>query len=118
MLVQIGAVLPERKLVAIRARLLRLTHHGNNRGQWTEDEKRKVLELHKVLGNDWTKIGECMDRMADGCRSMIRELTTVAEVHEGPWTREEVQMLELACHKQIQLVRILCLQRQTISDAV
>lgn len=103
--VQIAAVLPQRKLVAIRSRLLRLTHPGRNKGEWTAKEIEQLLELHQQLGNAWTKIAKGLERLPESCRDKIRELTVVRDRETGTWSAAEEHLLGVACQKQWQLVR-------------
>jgi hypothetical protein len=99
--VQIGSVLPTRKLTAIRSRVVRLTHPGNYKGEWTDREKEQLLVLHEELGNAWSKIGAQLERLPGACRDKIRELTSVNGCNSGRWSLEEENRLMESCQKQL-----------------
>jgi Myb-like DNA-binding domain len=99
--VQIGSVLPVRRLSAIRSRLLRLTHPGNYKGEWTEREKDQLLALHEDMGNAWTKISKQLDRLPTACRDKVRELTTCPGSTTGRWSLDEISLLMESCQKQL-----------------
>eukprot|EP00730_Choanoeca_flexa_P019366 TRINITY_DN9452_c0_g1_i1.p1 TRINITY_DN9452_c0_g1~~TRINITY_DN9452_c0_g1_i1.p1 ORF type:complete len:885 (+),score=169.41 TRINITY_DN9452_c0_g1_i1:33-2657(+) len=87
-----------RPIFHIYRRILRLysgTDDGETRTKlkFSDAERQRLIELHSMYGNKWTKIGKLMQRTADSCREYWRGRLAVSH-EQGPWTPEMERELE------------------------
>lgn len=71
---------------------------NNYKGKWSHDDEIKLVELVKVMGNQWSKIAQELDRTPENCRDKFREVGgfNYDKRRKGKWDLEE----------KIELIRI------------
>ncbi|KAK5057598.1 hypothetical protein LTR84_011598 [Exophiala bonariae] len=68
---------------------------------WTDEDDKELLRLHKEMGTQWSKIAKAMMRTQDAVAQRWRHKLQFKETESGEWSREE----NSALNKAIEAVR-------------
>ena len=91
-------LLPNRSKLSIRAHAVRQMMSHSRTGSFTEDEKKKVLEMTKMYGHDWKRIGYELGRMTGDVKDLYKIIVKPRK-NSGTFTLQEAARLITAVKK-------------------
>jgi hypothetical protein len=97
---QLAGMLPGRIGKQCRERWCNALDPSINRGPWTPDEDRMLLELHDRFGNHWTKIGDLMPARSENSIKN-RWHSTLSKKRFTPTRRPLPSITELLVHGNV-----------------
>ncbi|XP_073805785.1 transcription termination factor 1.2 isoform X1 [Danio rerio] len=73
--------------------------HRHYKGNFTEEEDKRLLKYYNLYGPNWKKISEKTGRSSFSLRKRFPQISSVKR--KGPWTPEEVQRLLRAVREHV-----------------
>ena len=88
-------LLPHRDRVSIREHANRKLMSGSRTGTFTEEEKKRVLQMASLYGHDWKRIANELGRMTGDIKDLHKILET-PRINSGHFTLQEAARLIMA----------------------
>lgn len=89
--IEIARSVPGRSAQSVYRKGLRLLHPFR-RGQWSDSEVERLIDMVAVHGEKWARIQRLLNRTADSCRDKYREVDVLYA--KGRWTKDETETLK------------------------